>query len=801
MLVKNFSATKKPRKRRGRIPPSCNGVQVNHCKEPTCPNFGVAADPDPPSRGRYADPARQDVYKVGRKKGNPKLICKECGSEIVMKSNVGIYEEYERSSAYLAPQVVCCPDPKCKNHKKPLGSAKGLYKSKGLTPSKVAKRYECCKCGKTFSVRFVAIAQQRRSNINLMFMRCLCNKSPLKGLSAIFDLGSKSVYDKIDFIYERCMEFAASRERKLLEGMKLPKLYLSTDRQIYLVNWITRECRRNVQMYLTATADNKSRYVFAADLNYDPSVEAADIEKDAEKVGDYRTDPPFRKHARLWLLKDFLKDNTPDQPEPIPKIAKLNWDDPEEREILAAYLQATNRNKDKPTDRPDLDLHQLPWTGMSVHNEYTMYGHYLLVKRLVCGAPKIRISMDRDSGMEPAVLAAFRDEIIDRRCDAFLVKIDRESKIDDRRYGFFRGKYLLQKYMKEHPDKTRREAQDEILKERVANRRWLDDDFWFTNPFPTVAEPEMEAAYITEVERLGEKHLSRLFGTVSLLGVNIFFANLRRKQSMLERPISTPSAAGRKWYGYSAYNPRILTKIVAIHRVWFNYARRNLKQKITPAMRLGLAEKPIEPHRILYGLPLAEGRTKTFYYWERKERNETLPDYGNEPDPLAPKPEVPDWDEGTIPVIGGGTTPCFEDPTPTVYLDTETTGKFLTDEIIEIAIIDDDGNILLDTLVHTKHPISLGAFRTHGILKKMLKKKPTLAKIEEQIVRHITGKHLVIFNAPFDYRYLTDAIKKAPARISCCQREHSQYHGKKHNEPEPYDRHSLQFACKEIGYA
>jgi DNA polymerase III epsilon subunit-like protein len=237
--------------------------------------------------------------------------------------------------------------------------------------------------------------------------------------------------------------------------------------------------------------------------------------------------------------------------------------------------------------------------------------------------------------------------------------------------------------MKEHPDKTRREAQDEILKERVANRRWLDDDFWFTNPFPKVAEPEMEAAYITEVERLGEKHLSRLFGTVSLLGVNIFFANLRRKQSMLERPISTPSAAGRKRCGYSAYNPRILTKIVAIHKVWFNYARRNLKQNITPAMRLGLAEKPIEPHRILYGLLLAEGRTKTFYHWERKERNQTL-----------------------------------------------------------------------------------GAFRTHGILKKMLKKKPNLAKIEEQIVRHVTGKHLIIFNAPFDYRYL------APARVSVATPAH-----------------------------
>jgi hypothetical protein len=141
-----FFSNKNPRKRRGRIPPSCNGVQVNHCKDPTCPNFGVAADPDPPSRCRYADPAKQDVYKVGRKKGNPKLICKECGSGIVMKSNVGIYEEYERSSAYLNPEIICCPDPACQNHKKPLGSGKNLYWYHGLTPSKVAKRYECRGC-------------------------------------------------------------------------------------------------------------------------------------------------------------------------------------------------------------------------------------------------------------------------------------------------------------------------------------------------------------------------------------------------------------------------------------------------------------------------------------------------------------------------------------------------------------------------------------------------------------------------------------------------------------------------------
>lgn len=72
---------------------------------------------------------------------------------------------------------------------------------------------------------------------------------------------------------------------------------------------------------------------------------------------------------------------------------------------------------------------------------------------------------------------------------------------------------------------------------------------------------------------------------------------------MLERPISTPSNDGRTWRGYSAYNPRIIQKLLDIYRVYYNYAALG-EDKRTPAMRLGLAMGPVKLEAILYFDPL-----------------------------------------------------------------------------------------------------------------------------------------------------------------------------------------------------
>ena len=62
---------------------------------------------------------------------------------------------------------------------------------------------------------------------------------------------------------------------------------------------------------------------------------------------------------------------------------------------------------------------------------------------------------------------------------------------------------------------------------------------------------------------------------------------------------SRASSARRTWYGYSAYNPEAVLKLLAIFRVFYNYClARN--DRTTPAMRLGLAHGKVTPEDIIY---------------------------------------------------------------------------------------------------------------------------------------------------------------------------------------------------------
>ena len=55
----------------------------------------------------------------------------------------------------------------------------------------------------------------------------------------------------------------------------------------------------------------------------------------------------------------------------------------------------------------------------------------------------------------------------------------------------------------------------------------------------------------------------------------------------------------RLWHGYSAYNPRSITKVLDIFRVFYNYVLMG-QDKQTPAMRLGLAKGHVSLEDIIY---------------------------------------------------------------------------------------------------------------------------------------------------------------------------------------------------------
>ncbi|MHC4697174.1 MAG: exonuclease domain-containing protein [Planctomycetota bacterium] len=98
-----------------------------------------------------------------------------------------------------------------------------------------------------------------------------------------------------------------------------------------------------------------------------------------------------------------------------------------------------------------------------------------------------------------------------------------------------------------------------------------------------------------------------------------------------------------------------------------------------------------------------------------------------------------------------------------VILDTETTGFGPTDEIIQIAVIDPDGNVLLNENVRpTKRKrILKAATERHGLMMDMLAGCPTFSQLSKPLERAIGRKNMIAYNAAFDSRLWVQSYKPA----------------------------------------
>jgi DNA polymerase-3 subunit epsilon len=89
-----------------------------------------------------------------------------------------------------------------------------------------------------------------------------------------------------------------------------------------------------------------------------------------------------------------------------------------------------------------------------------------------------------------------------------------------------------------------------------------------------------------------------------------------------------------------------------------------------------------------------------------------------------------------------------------VYLDTETTGLDKSDEIVEITIINDSGEVLLNSLVRPSQSIPYAAENIHGITNDMVQKSPAWPILWQQIRPILMNKTIVAYNSDFDYRLI-----------------------------------------------
>ncbi len=148
-----------------------------------------------------------------------------------------------------------------------------------------------------------------------------------------------------------------------------------------------------------------------------------------------------------------------------------------------------------------------------------------------------------------------------------------------------------------------------------------------------------------------------------------------------------------------------------------------------------------------------------------------------------------------------------------VILDTETTGYGKNDEIIEICVIDLQGAVLFDTLLHPSRPIPERATAIHGITDEMTAGCPTFAEIAGDLLAILSLtpiRAIATYNAEFDRRMLlqTALTWQRPNQVGthftewhCLMRLYSAYHGEWQQYFHNYKFQSLEQAAEHCGVA
>jgi DNA polymerase-3 subunit epsilon len=95
-----------------------------------------------------------------------------------------------------------------------------------------------------------------------------------------------------------------------------------------------------------------------------------------------------------------------------------------------------------------------------------------------------------------------------------------------------------------------------------------------------------------------------------------------------------------------------------------------------------------------------------------------------------------------------------------VYLDTETTGLHQSAEVIEVGIIDDQGEILFEQRIRPRGKIDPAAARLHGITIEMLVDSPTWEQVWPKAEAVLLDKRVGVYNVEFDLRLIKQSNQR-----------------------------------------
>lgn len=136
----------------------------------------------------------------------------------------------------------------------------------------------------------------------------------------------------------------------------------------------------------------------------------------------------------------------------------------------------------------------------------------------------------------------------------------------------------------------------------------------------------------------------------------------------------------------------------------------------------------------------------------------------------------------------------------TLFLDTETTGlDGRRDRIVEVAIIGEEGEVIINTLVNPGIPIPAEASRIHGISDAMVKAAPNFDALWPKIAAHVRGNRIVIYNAKFDLKFFPDGLTCAE-EIHCAMLAYAEHRGERTPKLRRFRWHKLSDAAAHVSH-
>ena len=134
--------------------------------------------------------------------------------------------------------------------------------------------------------------------------------------------------------------------------------------------------------------------------------------------------------------------------------------------------------------------------------------------------------------------------------------------------------------------------------------------------------------------------------------------------------------------------------------------------------------------------------------------------FGDSPEQRREKERKAEWEahaaENRIKAIHAARSFIAQSP---VIFDTETTGLDKTDEVVEIACVDIDGNVLMNALVKPTCSVSDGARAVHGIGDDQLAASRSMGDLAPYLQRVFANRLVLAYGFDFDIRLLRQSMR------------------------------------------